>query len=92
MNKTETIEFKEKLNEKFEKEIVGFLNTARGGVLYLGVDDDGIPVGIEDIDGAELQIKDRIKNNISPSALGLFEIVTPPPDDHIQIVVSGGNQ
>ena len=36
MNETETIEFKEKLNEEFEKETVGFLNTARGGVLYIG--------------------------------------------------------
>jgi predicted HTH transcriptional regulator len=92
MNETETIEFKEKLNDKFEKEIVGFLNTTRGGTLYIGVDDDGKPVGVGDIDAVELQIKDRIKNNISPSALGLFEIVTPPSNDHIQIIVSGGNQ
>lgn len=92
MNETETIEFKEKLNDKFEKEIVGFLNTTRGGTLYIGVDDDGKPVGVDDIDAVELQIKDRIKNNISPSALGLFEIVTPPSSDHIQIIVSGGSQ
>ena len=92
MNETETIEFKERLNDKFEKEVVGFLNTTRGGTLYIGVDDDGKPVGVDDIDAVELQIKDRIKNNISPSALGLFEIVTPPSSDHIQIIVSGGNQ
>ena len=92
MNETETIEFKERLNDKFEKEIVGFLNTTRGGTLYIGVDDNGKPVGVDDIDAVELQIKDRIKNNISPSALGLFEIVTPPSNDHIQIIVSGGNQ
>ena len=92
MNETEIIEFKERLNDKFEKEIVGFLNTARGGALYIGVDDNGKPVGVDDIDEVELQIKDRIKNNISPSALGLFEIVTPPSNDHIQIIVSGGSQ
>lgn len=92
MNETETIEFKERLNDKFEKEIVGFLNTSRGGTLYIRVDDDGKPIGVDDIDAVELQIKDRIKNNISPSALGLFEIVTPPSNDHIQIIVSGGNQ
>ena len=92
MNETETMEFKERLNDKFEKEIVGFLNTSRGGTLYIGVDDDGKPVGVDDIDAVELQIKDRIKNNISPSALGLFEIVTPPSNDYIQIIVSGGNQ
>ena len=80
------------MNDKFEKEIVGFLNTTRGGTLYIGVDDGGKPVGVDDIDAVELQIKDRIKNNISPSALGLFEIVTPPSNDHIQIIVSGGSQ
>ena len=33
-----------------------FLNTARGGTLYIGVDDDGKPVGVDDIDAVELQI------------------------------------
>jgi len=92
MNETETLEFKERLNDKFEKEVVAFLNTTRGGVILIGVDNEGNPVGVEDIDALELQIKDRIKNNISPSALGLFEIVTPPSNDHIQIIVSGGTE
>lgn len=92
MNETETVEFKERLNDKFEKEVVGFLNTVRGGTIFIGMDDSGKPMGVKDIDAVELQIKDRIKNNISPSALGLFEIVTPPSNDYIQIIVSGGNQ
>ena len=33
-------EFKLVLNDKLEKEIVGFLN-ANGGNVYIGVDDDG---------------------------------------------------
>lgn len=45
MNETENVEFKERLNDKFEKEIVGFPNTTHGGTLYIGVDDDGKPVG-----------------------------------------------
>ncbi len=92
MTESETVEFKEKLNDKFEKEIVGFLNTSRGGSIYIGMDDHGKPVGVGDIDKVELEIKDRIKNNISPSPLGLFEIVTPESGDYVQIVVSGGNQ
>ena len=92
MIESETVEFKEKLNDKFEKEIVGFLNTSRGGSLYIGMDDHGKPVGVGDIDKVELEIKDRIKNNISPSPLGLFEIVTPISEDYIQIIISGGNQ
>ena len=92
MIESETVEFKEKLNDKFEKEIVGFLNTSRGGSIYIGVDDDGKMVGVDDIDELALQIKDRIKNNISPSPLGLFEIVTPASEKYVQIIVSGGNQ
>ncbi len=92
MKETERIEFKAELNEKFEKEIVAFLNSGKGGSLYIGLDDDGKPVGMKNIDLVERQIKDRIKNNISPDTLGLFEIVTPRTEDYVQVVVSGGNQ
>ncbi len=92
MNESDTVEFKERLTDKFEKEIVGFLNSNKGGSVYVGVNDDGIAVGVEDIDGTALQIKDRIKNNIGPSTLGLFEIVPNAKEGYIQIVVSGGNQ
>ncbi len=57
-------EFKEVLNEKLEKEIVGFL-TSNGGDLYIGIADNGKIVGIDsDIDKLQLEIKDRIKYNI----------------------------
>ncbi|MBP5092118.1 MAG: putative DNA binding domain-containing protein [Bacilli bacterium] len=92
MFESETVEFKERLNDKFEKEVVGFLNTTKGGSLYIGLDDEGHHVDFGDLDLVELQIKDRIKNNISPSPLGLFEIVTPDNGEHVQIVISGGNQ
>lgn len=92
MKECETVEFKEKLNDKFEKEIVGFLNSNRGGSVYIGKNDDGVSIGISDMDGTQLQIKDRIKNNICPSTMGLFEIVTPPGGEYIQVIVSGGTQ
>ncbi len=92
MTETERIEFKEILNDKFEKEIVAFLNSRKGGELYIGMNDKGTPIGIENIDLTERQIKDRIKNNISPNTTGLFEIVTSRKKDYIQIIVSSGNQ
>ena len=52
------------------------LNNREGGILYIGVDDKGEPVGNSDIDSMQLKIADRIKNNILPSTLGLFDIVT----------------
>ena len=76
LQESNRIEFKVELNDKLEKEVVAFLNNKEGGILYVGVDDNGKPVRISDIDSTQLKIADRIKNNILPSTLGLFDIVT----------------
>lgn len=41
-----------------------------------------------------LKIKDRIKNNISPSAMGLFDVVTENKEgkELIKIIVAGGSE
>ena len=36
--------FKAILNDKFEKEIVAFLNSSRGGELYIGMNDKVKPI------------------------------------------------
>ena len=74
LQESNRIELKETLNDKLEKEIVAFLNNREGGVLYIGIDDDGHPIRNPDIDSVQLKIADRIKNNILPSTLGLFDI------------------
>lgn len=86
------IEFKAELNDKLEKEIGAFLNNKEGGVLYIGVDDNGNPVGMPNIDSMQLKIADRIKNNILPSTLGLFDIVTEEIDkvSVVKILISSG--
>ena len=40
-----TTEFKVELTDTLEKEVVAFLNSAKGGDLYIGVDDSGHAVG-----------------------------------------------
>ena len=87
-------EFKETLNDKLEREVVGFLNS-NGGNIYLGISDDGEVIGIKDnIDDVQLKIKDKIKNNILPNTLGLFDINVLNIEDKyvIHIVVAIGNQ
>ena len=61
LEETNRIEFKREINDKLEKEVVGFLNYREGGTLYIGVDDDGSVVGISNPDEQQLKIKDRIK-------------------------------
>ncbi len=71
----ENVEYKEKLNDTFEKEAVAFLN-ANGGCIYIGVKDNGDVIGIPDIDKIQLQIKDRLIFGVSPSVLSLISIQT----------------
>lgn len=75
---TNRIEYKRELTPDLdiEKEVISFLNYKEGGYIYIGIDNDGTIVGVEDADECMLRLKGRIKNNISPSAMGLFDIAT----------------
>lgn len=90
------LEFKQQLTEKldFEKEIIAFLNLREGGVLYIGVNDNGEVIGLDNADQLQLKIKDRIKNNIQPSTMGLFDVLLEQHGDKqvIKIIVAGGSE
>ena len=86
------IEYKLQLNDKLEREAVAFLNSRLGGDLYIGVKDNGEVVGIDDADKCQLEVSDRLKNNILPSCLGLYEVLVEQADGKniIHVVVSEG--
>lgn len=88
-----TREYKRKFSDKDLKEIVAFLNT-KGGILYIGIEDNGKICGIENIDTDSLKIKDKIKDGILPSVMGLFEvqILTEETKAYIKITVAKGNE
>ena len=46
---SERIEYKSQMIDDIYKEVIAFAN-AEGGVIYIGVDDQGNPTGIENID------------------------------------------
>ncbi len=71
---TNRIEYKQELIDDLEKEVVAFLNYQEGGIIYIGIDKKGKAVGVSDIDGDMLKIKDQLKNNIMPSCIGLFDV------------------
>ena len=93
-SETNRIEYKEILNNDFEQEVIAFLNYKEGGIIYVGVRKNGQVVGVKDIDLTQLQIKDRIKNNIQPSTLGLFDVIVETKDDKeiIKVVISSGTE
>ncbi|NCD42255.1 MAG: transcriptional regulator [Bacteroidia bacterium] len=96
MPETNRIKYKRELNPDvdIEKEIIAFLNYHEGGLIYIGIDKQGEILGVSDIDGDMLKIKDRIKNNISPSAMGLFDVVAENKEGRelIKIIVAGGTE
>ena len=47
-----TTEFKAELTKKLEKETVAFLNSKKGGDIYIGVDDCGCIIGVQNPDSA----------------------------------------
>ncbi|MCF6311073.1 MAG: putative DNA binding domain-containing protein [Verrucomicrobiales bacterium] len=89
-----TLEYKRELTSGFEKEAVAFLNHSLGGVLYIGVDDDGTAVGIDEPDAIQLKIKDRLKHNIAPSCLGLFDVILAEIDSKpvIKVIFASGTE
>ncbi len=89
------VELKRKLTDNLEKEVVAFLNYRDGGVIYIGIDDKTqTTVGVIDTDSVQLKIKDRIKHNICPSTMGLFDVTVETRDDKdiIKITVAGGSE
>lgn len=92
MSENQRIEYKRELTAHLEKEVVAFLNAREGGALYIGMNDDGTVAGVPNADQVQLEIKDRLKNNIQPSIMGLFEILTEESDTKtvIRIVIAGG--
>lgn len=85
-------EFKIKLTDDFEKEVIAFLNTD-GGNIFIGVDDNGnVSNNIGNTDILQRKIKDRIKDNIRPSTLGLFDVVVNEENEkkYIQVIIAKG--
>lgn len=94
MTETNRIEYKQQLTDSLEKEVIAFLNYKEGGAIYIGIDKQGIAVGVPDSDGDQLKIKDRLKHNIAPSCMGLFDVVSEKSNglDIIKIVVASGSE
>lgn len=62
---SETVALKEVFVDDIKKEIIAFAN-CNGGKLYIGVQDDGIVVGLDDPDGTALQISNMVRDAIKP--------------------------
>ena len=82
----ETVELKATVVEDIKKEIIAFAN-CNGGRLYVGVGDDGTVIGLEDADGAALQISNMIRDSIKPDITMFLHYETIVDDGKNIIVV-----
>jgi ATP-dependent DNA helicase RecG len=85
---TENIEFKAQFTEEIYKEVIAFANTD-GGVLYIGIDDEGNAIGLENIDDEYTRITNGIRDAIMPDVT-MFVKFTVQDNKVVRITVREG--
>ena len=89
MIESEQTEFKREYTDNILKTVIAFANT-NGGKILVGFDDDGIPIGIENIDDCYTRITNAVRDNISPDIAMFTKYTVNENDRIIEITVSEG--
>ena len=85
---TENIEFKAQFAEDIYKEVIAFANTD-GGVVYVGIDNDGNVVGLTNVDQEYTRITNGIRDAIMPDVT-MFVRFSIQDNKVVRITVSEG--
>lgn len=83
---SETIELKEVVVDDIKKEIIAFAN-CDGGKLYVGVQNNGTVVGLNDPDNTSLQISNMVRDAIKPDLTMFLHYKTIEEDEKRIVVV-----
>lgn len=88
---SETVELKEVVVDDIKKEIVAFAN-CDGGKLYIGVQDDGTVIGLDNPDGVALQISNMARDAIKPDVTMFlhYETVEEEGKKIVSVVIQRG--
>ena len=86
---TENIEFKAQFTEDLYKEVIAFANTD-GGVIYIGINNDGEAVGIDKVDENYTRITNGIRDAIMPDVT-MFVKYTIQENKVVKITVGEGS-
>ena len=84
---SEKVELKEIVVNDIRKEIIAFAN-CNGGKLYIGVQDDGTVVGLDDPDSVALQISNMVRDAIKPDLTMFLHYETLEEDGKKVVAVS----
>ena len=85
---TENIEFESQFTDEIYKEVIAFANTD-GGIVYVGIDDDGNVVGLTNVDKEYTRITNGIRDAIMPDVT-MFVRFTVQDNKVVRITVSEG--
>ena len=85
---TENIEFKVQFTEEIYKEVIAFANTD-GGIIYVGIDDNGNVIGLNDVDKEYTRITNGIRDAIMPDVT-MFVRFTIQENKVVRITVNEG--
>ena len=86
---SERIEYKSQMIDDIYKEVIAFANTD-GGVIYLGIDDKGNLIGIDDVDETYTRLTNGIRDAIAPDVTMFVRYVF-QDNKVIQIEVAEGS-
>lgn len=90
---SETVELKEIYTSDLKKEIVAFANT-NGGTIYIGVQDSGDIIGVDNADFVMQQISNSLRDSIRPdvSMFVNIELLQEDKKFFIKVTVSQGTK
>ena len=85
---TEQVEFKVQMVDDVYREVIAFANTD-GGTIYIGINDDGNIIGVDDVDVTYTRLTNGIRDAIQPDVTMFVKYKL--RDDHvIQVTVGAG--
>lgn len=93
MKESPTVEFKRELTDAVKREIIAFANT-QGGELYIGIEDDGTVIGLNNAHKTLEAVSSMLHDSIKPDILvhTHLSIETLEEKEVVKIVVSLGTR
>ena len=86
-HESETIEFKEIVTDNVKKEIIAFAN-CDGGKLYIGINDRGEIIGVENPDAVIQQISSMVRDAVIPDVTMFVHYETVTENDKCVVLVT----
>ena len=84
---SDTVELKQEYIKDIRKEIVAFANTV-GGTIYIGVDDTGAVIGLDNPDEVMLATLNTARDSIRPDIMGFIKCGIQDIDDKKVVEIS----